>query len=378
MPSLPPPSRIPELALQTAPCLHDIERLVDLLQGDVDLQQGLVSAFRRMGGDVRRRCVSQAARETLGVWFSSPRDQDEILARERGLAHVAPLPSGSNYGLFFSRTLLDRGIRAALNGLPSKRLDTSGRFDPDGPVHLTSASMELLPPDRVRTVIKGFDDRPVPDVGFRLTITDTIGVRDGAVTCLRTTRDLDTDTDLLAVLSLVFAPTGLMFFFLAELLAAKLLGRAPSASAADCWVRAVVPTGVSIPGGRKLTFRWRNAKVTHAGLHVGSEGVAFDLGPRDPDLAVTGPRRLLAPPLGAVRQVHGTYRIVTRDMRGPLNVRWQLDGRQIASGRDVILQNLSFPVAPAGPRRIRALVTDADGLGRFDELTVTVGRMPMP
>jgi hypothetical protein len=214
MPSLPQPVRIPELALQTAPCLHDVERLVDLAWGDVNVQQGLVDAFRRMGGDVRRRCASQTPRETLGVWFFPPRDQDEVLARERGLAHVPALPNASNYGLFFSRTLLDRGIRAALDGLPSKRLDTSGRFDPDGPIHLTGASMQLLPPDRVRTVIEGFDDRPLPDVGFRLTITDTIGMRDGAVTCLRTTRDFDVDTDLLAVLSVVFAPTGLMFFFL--------------------------------------------------------------------------------------------------------------------------------------------------------------------
>ena len=61
MPSLPEPIRIPELALQTSPCLHDVERLVDLLQGDVDVQQGLVDAFRRIGGDVEVERVGGAA-----------------------------------------------------------------------------------------------------------------------------------------------------------------------------------------------------------------------------------------------------------------------------------------------------------------------------
>jgi hypothetical protein len=76
--------------------------------------------------------------------------------------------------------------------------------------------------------------------------------------------------------------------------------------------------------------------------------------------------------------VQGTYRLVTRDMRGPLSVRWQLNGRQIASGTNLTTRTLSFPVTPAGPQRIRVLVTDADGLGRFDDVTVTVGRMSLP
>jgi hypothetical protein len=308
----------------------------------------------------------------MGVWFAAPGDQEELLARERGLTHVSVLAGGQNYGIFLSRGLLQRGLRRALENLPSKRLDTAGNFDPGGPIHVTDVSLELLPPDKIRTMIHGFDDRPVPDVDFRIIVTDTLSVENNRVVCADTRRHFDADGGLLAVLSALSAPTALMWFFLAERVAVEILGAAPAATPVDCWVQALVPISIPISGGRKFTLFWRTARVTHAGLEVASAGVAFEFGPRSPALDVLGPRIVVdRRGLGVVRS---TYRTRMVDMRGPVRVEWFLDGHLLPGDDDLLARTINFRTTPGRTEviELRVRVVDADGLAAGDRLAVTV------
>jgi hypothetical protein len=54
-----------------------------------------------------------------------------------------------------------------------KRLDDNGIPQLDGSVHLEDLKVSMRPPDTLVTTITGFDDRPVPDAQFTITIAET-------------------------------------------------------------------------------------------------------------------------------------------------------------------------------------------------------------
>ena len=106
---------------------------------------------------------------------------------------------GETLTFFINSALIRRQALDGWNAAP-KRLNGSGAPDPDGPIHLTGFSVSFESPNRVVTRVDGFDERPWPDVDFRLTTTDTLSLSGGQVQC---TSEPDLDVDTRAVLELL-------------------------------------------------------------------------------------------------------------------------------------------------------------------------------
>jgi hypothetical protein len=129
--------------------------------------------------DVRATCAAGNLR--IAVYLDRVRDELSD-ARDRGLARVNLTAAGT----------LDSAIRVhpRLSELLEHRTDARlfeiekekpslrfVHFGPKGP------QVRFVAPDKVVTTIKGKDTRPLPDVSFTTTITDTLSVQGGAFRC---------------------------------------------------------------------------------------------------------------------------------------------------------------------------------------------------
>ena len=93
--------------------------------------------------------------------------------RQRGLERLSLLDPGEGFG-FLLRTSLIKAQAARSFELAPKRYSGNGAPSSIGPIHLTGLSVEFREPDTIVTRLTGYDDRPLPDVGFTVIITDTI------------------------------------------------------------------------------------------------------------------------------------------------------------------------------------------------------------
>ena len=208
-PPPPPPVSAPDLAVQFLPCLENIP-----VPPGSDLMAAVISALQEaFGADADVRYICLAGKGTIGIWLRPSVSTSDSAARDRGLQRVNLLRSGENFGFFENASLIRRSALDVWNSMP-KRLSGNGTPDPNGPIHLTGFSVVFQAPDRVLTVVEGFDERPWPDVHFKLTITDTFSVTGGEIHC-ESDRDLDVDTSWLNFLTglflLVFPPLGIVF-----------------------------------------------------------------------------------------------------------------------------------------------------------------------
>ena len=370
-----PQVSVPDMALQMSPCLGTLEQLLH-----IDIADELVAALRsRFGSDIRRRCVTVAGTnrqvETIGVWSRPSGSAEADAARNRGLSAVSILQGGHPLAFFFSKTLLRAKLQQAFNDMPGHRFDTHGHPDPDGPIHLTGISLQLVPPRTVKTFIDGFDERPFPDIDFRITVTDELSTSGGHLVC-DTTHKIDTDTRLLNFLAVITAP---LLVFLIEGIVVAINTEAPGTTAADCWVDALAEEEILITGGQKVLLSYGDVEVTSAGLILtapaGGLPVVDD---RVPSIDIIGPRRVVDNlGTGTARASYGAQ---PNDMRNRIRVRWSLDGTTLsADAKPADAQRITFFPTPGATmsKRVRVSATDADGLTAEDELTVTVSsRVP--
>lgn len=138
-------------------------------------------------------CVpDQAAGDAraFGLWPTGPQsptpDQlDELLGYLRE-------PIGRQFGetiaFAFSADFLTRQARTQIG-----RYDGQGNADPNGPVHVTDAWVELQAPDTVITKATGYDERPVPDADFTVTLTEPLTLSLGQF-AVETKLSLDVDS----------------------------------------------------------------------------------------------------------------------------------------------------------------------------------------
>ena len=370
-PSLPAVSA-PDMALQVTPCLDVFSQLLG-----VDLGTELVAALSaEFGPDVRRRCAARPGFnrpvETIAVWSTPATGAAAGAARDRGLAAVSALQPDRPFAFFFGRTLMRRLLSDSFANMPSHRFDSSGDPDPDGPIHLTGISTALEPPDTVQTVLSGFDDRPFPDVDFRITVRDKLSADRGHLTCT-TTRDLDTDTGLLNFLAVITAP---LLVFVIERIVVELKTETPSSTSADCWVAALAREEVPVSGGKKVLLAYGDVEVTSAGLVLNAPagGLPSVVG-REPTVEILGRRSLLdRHGLGSAR---ATYTVATDDLRGRIRYSWTLDGAALPGTAASVQVTLAAPPGTTRTRRLAVSARDVDGLRAQDELTVTVtSRVP--
>lgn len=342
-PPPPPPVSTPDLAIQISSCLPP------------ELNDGVVSAIRQAidpNADVRTACVSGTQR--IGIWLRPFVNDQDNQARNRGLERLNILGTGETLTFFINSTLIRRQALDGWNAAP-KRRNSDGDPDPNGPVHLTGFSVSIEGPNRVVTRIDGFDERPWPDVDFRLTTTDTLSVSGGHVRC-ESQRDLDVDTSWLNFLTglflIVFPPLGIVFLVERIIIAST---DAPDVNAgAGCGVAPMIPQEILIPLGQKVVASYSRLDVSAGGIFAGGSFIVI---PRSPEVTITGPSQISV--VEGTASLTRSYSLRTKDLRPPLQIAWSGEGFALSPSAETtgFLQSLWRSGRP-GPHPARGGPSD--------------------
>jgi hypothetical protein len=346
------------------------------------IKQAVRSQFSPLipNADVRVRCADRLL--TIAVWPSwNTANSCEGEARERGLNRLDLIDELETFGFFLNRALIGEQAQRAFAVAP-KQLSTNGAPSPFGPIHLTGLSVRFEAPDKVKTLVTGYDDRPWPDVGFTLTITDLI---QGGLTCT-TTDDLDTHGAWKAVLGAIllggasiFLPLLLpvTFFVVFNDLDAAINqpsgGTGDSEGGVGCRTLGLVPVEVPLPNGRKLGVAYRRSEVTTGGLFFGGTAVP---GMRQPAASIAGPAQLVV--AENMPATFATFEVRTNDTFGTLTVTWASTPGVTVERPSARRTKISFSRgnrtadSPPFTRTIRATVMDQDGFVQTVEHEVEI------
>jgi hypothetical protein len=337
---------------------------------DADLERVVAAVraqFRRVVPAADVRVVCQSPILTIAVWESWNGDACEDQARRRGLERLDLIEGTEGFG-FLLRTSLISFQAARSFELAPKQLSGNGAPSSIGPIHLTGLAVEFVPPDTVITRVHGYDDRPLPDVGFTLTITDQIE-RNAEVS---STDSLDTHGAWKAVLAALLLGAGGVFLtpllFPATLWAlagdiSALVADRGTGSQTGVGGRALglVPRQIPLPGRTKLLVLYSRSQVTKGALFFGA---ALLQEPRQPAAALAGPTQLV---IGhQSRQVSAAYHLAIADTFGSLTINWQAGpGVRVErpNSRDttVVFTREDLKDDRSFTRTLAATVSDQDG-----------------
>lgn len=335
-----------------------------------------VSRFRLPNPEIRARCANRVL--SIGVWPTRVgAGTIGDLARERAMNNLSLL-QGNGFGFFLRAGLITRLAAQAFEIAP-KRLSSKGFPDPNGPIHLTRLFVRFGTKNNIDTIVNGYDDRPWPDVGFSVTITDTIH-KDA--TCTTTSKTDKSDRDLiLGGLSLLLL--GAASFVLPVVLPATLFvifndldavfnhPDGQQEGGVGCKILQSVPQEIPLPGNAKLTMIYQRAEVKPGGLFLGAAAAP---GARTPSLQIAGPARLNV--AENAQETIGIYRVVARDTFGSLTASWSATGATIDNAAAQSTR-IHFPrgTRKAGTsfqRTVRLTVSDQDGAVLTATRTVTI------
>ncbi|MEP6879987.1 MAG: hypothetical protein ABI865_14195 [Nitrosospira sp.] len=362
-PPAPPPVSAPDLAIQISSCLPD------------QLSSSIVNAVRQAIGpnaDVRIACVNQTQR--IGVWLRPFVSAQDDQARNRGLDRLNVLGTGETLTFFINSALIRRQALDGWNAAP-KRLNGDGNPDANGPIHLTGFSLSFEGPNRVVARIDGFDERPWPDVDFRLTITNTLSPSGGQIQC-DGTRDLDVDTSWLNFLTGLFLialpPLGIVFL-VQRIIIANVEG-SEAGACVGLGAAGMIPQEILIPGGQKVVISYSRLEVSPGGIFAGGSFVVI---PRSPEVAISGPSQISA--VEGTASVSRTFSLQPADLRPPLRIAWGGDGSVGTPGGETTSFRFNLAGAEVGQvftRRVTVRVTDADDLVGSAERLVQIHITP--
>jgi hypothetical protein len=378
-PPPPPPVSVPDLGVQ----IKDIRGSQPECASAEDRAR-LVAAVREAvagrfpNADVRATCIPAgdpaANTETIGIWTRPAVGSSASEARDRGLARLQLLDGPEVFAIFVNAGFIRRFADETFAAMP-KRLDGEGRADSDGPVHLTELSVSFDSPSRVITTIRGYDERPWPDVNFTLTVTDTLSAQSFALAC-SSEQHLDTDSGWLQAitgalaLASFFSPWFLpAFAFFVYQTVQVLSAEPPDQGGVGRAVLQLLPAEIPVPGGQKLTFLYSRVEVTGGGLFAGGSYLPTA---RQPTVSIVGPTPLVAD----VNQgfVTGMFRALHDDFRGTPSCIWS-GGTPNNQGSRVTSIRFSTGGAGVGSSVVRQLtvnVTDADGLTAQSTRTIQI------
>jgi hypothetical protein len=339
------------------------------------LNNSIIDAIRQSiapNADVRTACINQTQR--IGVWLLPSGNPQDDQARNRGLSRLNILGTGETLTFFINSALIRRKAQDGWNAAP-KRLSGDGKPDPGGPIHLTGFSLSFESPNRIVTRLEGFDERPWPDVSFKLTITDTLSSSAGQVRC-ESKRDLDVDTSWLNVLtglfSFILPPLGIVFLVERIIIASV---DTPNVNAgAGCGAVGMIPQEILIPAGQKVVANYTRVEVSSGGIYAGG---SFAVIPRSPEVTVAGPSQVSV--VEGTASLSRTFSLHARDLRPPLQIAWSGDGSPTTPTAETTSFRFNLGGARVGQvltRRVTARVTDADGLVGSGDLIVQIHIIP--
>jgi hypothetical protein len=355
---------------QDCPSETDLRRIESALASQV-------SRFSLPDPEIRATCANRVI--SIGVWPTRvPSATLADLARDRAMRNLSLL-QGNLFGFFLKASLISRLAARGFDAAP-KRLSSKGFPDPNGPIHLTRFFVRFGSKNNIDTIVNGFDDRPWPDVGFSVTISDTIHNDASCVTT--STTDLS-DRDLilgglsallLGGLSFVVplvAPAALFVLF-NDLDAVLNRPDGAQEGGVGCKMLQSVPQEVPLPGNKKLTMIYQRAEVKPGGLFLGA---AVFPGARQPTLQIVGPARLVVSE--NAQETIGIYKAQASDTFGALTVNWSASGSTIIDNRNAQTTRIHFArgnrrAGDSFQRTIQVSVSDQDGAVLSASRTVTV------
>jgi hypothetical protein len=373
-------------------------------QTQLDRIEGFVqSVFQRVAPSsfVKATCTHPIV--SIGVWPPLGGNPDcELQSRLRALERLDLLERGENVGFFLHGSLL-RSLAARGFEEAPKDYSGNGVASRSGPVHLTGLNVELRDPDTVITRITGFDDRPVPDVGFTLILTDRYRADFGFLVADSERRLDKDDADVWKVVLTLFSLgmdaailyPALLWALQGAVRSALSSGGANQAQGVGAQALRLVPQEIPLPGApdvpvlnplipipgggipipqpnpTKLVIAYRRAQVTGGGLFFG--GLATQK-PRTARASVQGPARLEIP--RRAPSVTASFTIAAADTFGTLAIAWRpaagLTVARPSSGTTAITfaRGGQGPSDPPLRRTLRVRVADQDGF--VTELTHVV------
>ena len=354
---------VPDVAFQFKPCLSGIEATI------MDaIRSGVPGA-----ADVRVQCFKNT--ERVAIWMRPPEGADDGPARDAAVQSLELLGPGENYAAFINASLIRSQADDAFAKQP-KRLTGDGVPGASGAVHLTGLRLNFQAPNRVNTIVDGFDERPWPDVDFHLIATDTLSASAGELQS-HSDHNIDTDTGWLTILTAAmnaltvlvsgwFLPLALLFFYEGVTVASA----DPPDTGAGAGAAAIgaLPTEIMIPEKLKVAMHYERVQVSEGGIFTGGFIV---LAQRTPALAINGARLLAAK--DTLVNVNRSYSVATADLRGPLSFHWTADGivgRPHDQSTGVTFHLKSPKVGQVLAKNVHVQVTDVDGLTAEESITV--------
>jgi hypothetical protein len=358
---------LPDFCLQ----LRDIEQgHPPCVGGEVraNIEGAIRAAFATdfPGAYVDSACVGAGRPEgealALGVWTlpPNPLSDDKHDAMHAALTRSIDREADQNIA-FFIHTRLFRQL-AARTWKP-KLVDDQGIEQLNGYVHLNDLEVSMLPPAMVVTTVTGYDERPLPDADFTVTIAENLRVEAGSIVS-SPTRRINVDTTLNDLLTL--GSLGLLFVNPLLFLPIVALGiyqswelrhaSAPESSGAGSIIAArLLPPAIPVAGGMKHVVGYTGHLVVRPhGVFVG--GVVRPKEPRTPSVALVGPSEITSAMGQAI--VPGHFRAEVDDLRGPLTYAWSSDGEvQVREWDAEVVVRFDAP---------------ASGKSRFGQVSVTI------
>jgi len=217
---------------------------------------------------------NQAA--AFGVWAQPDVTVTDDLkqARKVALGESIGRTAGETIAFFISAGLFARLGQGAWKDMP-KRLDGDGNADSGGPIHLTNLRVEMRPPATIATIITGFDERPLPDASFTLTIAETFADGGAKHTSVQS---LDVDSTWNDVLAITAGLGGLVSRWFLPALALGIFqsvkirqaGAREKPGVGSTVAERFMPLAIPVPGGNEIPISYsQRVEVQLRGMFAG-------------------------------------------------------------------------------------------------------------
>lgn len=351
------------------------------------LEQPLVDGVRAAlakdlpQADAKSGCVRHGNRAatTVGVWTTQPATDVVREARQRGLEAVDILQDEETFGIWVNPSFIRQQAGIEFDRRPH-RYNSYGTEDPEGSIHITGFEIQFTAPNRVVLELRGYDDRPWPDVSFTITVTDTLTVAGFGVQC-ESSSELDTHeswanylTSILVVglLPLVAPVPGGYEIFETTFGTS----RPPALGGPGCVIAdALFADEALLPLGLKAVALYNRVRVSSIGMIAAG---TFDLERRHPEVWIAGPPVLVVagPVTGATYPMR--YGVVGQELRGgeSLSITWTANGGDVVNqGMEqttVVWTGITGVVGEVVERTLDVEVRDIDGLSASTTLRVEI------
>jgi hypothetical protein len=320
---------------------------------------------------------------SIGVWlYGVPAQHDQML---KALHDLDFIKSDEMFAFMFPSAGIRIQAQETFAASAPNIYSSGGELDANGPIHLTGISVEFAPEtSSVATVITGFDTTPWPDVPFTLTLTDSLSLKDDAISDVATSK-LVADTSWMsavevfvtALLGSVWPPLAALSyaFFSVEEVVIATSGAPSNLTGVGHAVAAGLPVQLPIPGGLDLCFAYTRCEVGAGGLLAGG---ALYTQQRSPKVVIApGPTAIPQfsgyPPLNVAITRGGfatvALQAVAYDMLRPVSYRWNSDGHldHVGTGaHDTSTATVTFSASASAGELLTGSVTvdatDADGM----------------